>query len=139
MPVRLRSSFFRAENTFCRVLYQCMQGVNEAQSYVLLRRWVQQQGLEPKDAQLGPEVLQQVTAYYCTERSRLLRCIEAVLLPGTNSTTLQTWVQHDALPLPCLHSNLKMCQDTNFSQLVGQQGAVKPAKSDFRCRISSYC
>ena len=59
-----------------------LQGLNEVQSYILLRRCVQEQGEEPKNVQLGPDWLQQAVAYYATERSRLLRCIEAVLTTG---------------------------------------------------------
>ncbi|KAK9842702.1 hypothetical protein WJX74_000856 [Apatococcus lobatus] len=61
-------------------------GINEAQSYVLLRRWAQEQGVEPKDVQHAHDWSQQVAIYYCAERSRFLCCIEAILAPGESST-----------------------------------------------------
>ncbi len=63
-----------------------VQGLNEVQAYILLRRWVHEQGQQPKDVQLDPDWLLQLTTHYCTERSRLLRCIEAFLSPGTGAS-----------------------------------------------------
>ena len=69
----------------CLLTLRCgtnLQGLNEVQAYILLRRWVQEQGQQPKDVQLEFNWLLQLTAYYATERSRLLRCIEAMLSSG---------------------------------------------------------
>ena len=59
-----------------------MQVLNEVQAYVLLRRYVQEQDERPEDVLLDASWLPQLTAYYGAERSRLLRCIEAVLSTG---------------------------------------------------------
>ncbi len=54
----------------------CLQGLNEAQAYIHVARWVEQ---HPGADLLASEALQHIVLAYFNERTRLLLCVERLL------------------------------------------------------------
>jgi hypothetical protein len=56
-----------------------VQGLDEVQSYILLRRVLGEEKGARAGQGLNPELRQRLLAYYWRERTYLLKCIEALL------------------------------------------------------------
>ena len=73
----------------------CLQGLNEAQAYIYVARWVEQ---HPGADLLASEALQHIVLAYFNERTRLLLCVERLLDLALGE---RVWHSTVVVPLHC--------------------------------------